>query len=93
MAGAYQRQDISDVAWDLLETGLPGRKGTWGGIAHDNRRVINSKYFILRIGAPWQNLLPSYGGWKNTHHRFCRWRDNGTWEALREQLIAEPDYK
>ncbi|MBI5658042.1 MAG: IS5/IS1182 family transposase, partial [Nitrosomonadales bacterium] len=27
MAGAYQRHDISDAAWALLEPRLPGRKG------------------------------------------------------------------
>ncbi|MBI4741579.1 MAG: IS5/IS1182 family transposase, partial [Betaproteobacteria bacterium] len=33
MADAYQRHDISDAAWVLLEPRLPGRKGVWGGIA------------------------------------------------------------
>ena len=38
--------------------------------------------------------LPSdYGDWKNTHRRFCRWRDNGTWEVLLEQLIDLPDFE
>jgi len=27
--------------------------------------------------------------WKNTHRRFCRWRDKGIWEKLMEQLIGE----
>ena len=93
MAEVYQRHDISDAAWALLEPRLLGRKGVWGGIAHDNRRFINAVCWILRTGAPWRDLPPSYGSWKNTHRRFCRWRDNGAWEALLEQLIDEPDYE
>ena len=93
MAEAYQRHDISDAAWALLEPRLPGRKGVWGGIAHDNRRFINAVCWILRTGAPWRDLPPSYGDWKNTHRRFCRWRDSGAWEALLEQLIDAPDYE
>ena len=34
-----------------------------------------------------------YGDWKNTHRRFCRWRDKGRWEKLLEQLIDEPDFE
>ena len=93
MTEAYHRHDISDAAWALLEPRLMGRKGVWGGIAHDNRRFINAVCWILRVGAPWRDLPPSYGDWKNTHRRFCRWRDNGAWETLLEQLIDEPDYE
>ncbi len=93
MGESHQRHDISDAAWALLEPRLPGRKGVWGGIAHDNRRFINAVCWILRTGAPWRDLPPSYGGWKNTHRRFCRWRDKGVWEAFLEQLIDDPDYE
>ena len=88
---AYRRHDISDRAWQLLEWHLPGRRGVWGGVAKDNRRFINAVFWILRTGAPWRDLPPEYGDWKNTHRRFCRWRDKGIWELLLEQLIDEPD--
>ncbi|MBL1264159.1 transposase [Methylomicrobium sp. RS1] len=35
------------------------------------------QFWILRAGAPWRDLPPDYGDWKNTHRRFCRWRDCG----------------
>ena len=83
------RHDISDEFWSKLEPLLPGRKGSWGGRAQDNRRFVNAVFWILRTGAPWRDLPASYGGWKNTHRRFCRWRDKGIWEKLMEQLIGE----
>lgn len=93
MGFAYERHDISDEVWAILEPLLPGRTGTWGGVAKDNRRFINGVFWILRTGAPWRDLPPSYGDWKNTQRRFCRWRDKGIWEGLLEKLIDEPDYE
>ncbi|MEZ0299469.1 MAG: IS5/IS1182 family transposase, partial [Candidatus Methylacidiphilales bacterium] len=34
---SHRRHDISDETWSLLEARLPGRKGSWGGWAKDNR--------------------------------------------------------
>ncbi len=60
-------------------------------MAQDNRRFINAIFWILRTGAPWRDVPPDYGDWKNTHRRFCRWRDKGLWGALLEPLVDEPD--
>jgi len=46
------RHDISDRVWNILEPLLPGRAGSWGGVAADNRRFINAVIWILRTGAP-----------------------------------------
>ena len=89
----YRRHDISDATWALLEPHLPGRSGQWGGIGRNNRQFLNAVFWILRTGAPWRDLPPGYGDWKNTHRRFCRWCDSGAWEALLEQLIQVPDYE
>jgi transposase len=90
---AHHRHDISERLWSKLEPLLPGREGGWGSVARDNRLFINAVFWILRTGAPWRDLPPDYGSWKNTHRRFCRWRDKGVWEALLEKLIDEPDYE
>ena len=91
MKAAYHRHDISDRVWLLLEPHLPGRAGGWGGVAKDNRKFINAVFWILRTGAPWRDLPEDYGDWKNTHRRFCRWRDKGVWEKLLNQVLEEPD--
>ncbi len=91
MKAAYHRHDISDRVWMLLEPHLPGRAGRWGGVAKDNRKFINEVFWILRTGAPWRDLPEDYGDWKNTHRRFCRWRDKGIWEKLLNQVLEEPD--
>lgn len=93
MKYAHRRHDIPDSVWSQLEPHQPGRKGTWGDIAKDNRLFINAVFWFLRTGAPWRDLPLDYGDWKNTHRRFCRWRDKGIWENLLETLIIEPDFE
>mgnify|MGYP000930343494 FL=1 len=80
MDSAMHRHDISDHAWSLSAPLLPGRRGDWGGRAKDNRLFVNAIFrtilkgivWIARSGAPWRDLPPEYGGWKNTHRRFYR---------------------
>jgi transposase len=93
MENAHRRHDISDRIWHKIEDKIPGKKGSWGGIAKDNRTFVNAVLWIFRTGAPWRDLPPDYGNWKNVHRRFCRWRDKGIWEHLLEMLIFDPDYE
>lgn len=90
---SHRRHDIKDELWNKLEIHLPGRSGIWGGVAKDNRLFINAVIWIFRTGAPWRDLPPDYGNWKNVHRRFCRWRDKGIWEKLLEEFISDPDYE
>jgi len=93
MQAEYHRHDIPDGIWNLLEPLLCGQSGQWGGIAQDNRRFLNGVFWVLRTGAPWRDLPPDYGDWKNAHRRFCRWRDKGRWERILETLAQNPDYE
>ena len=93
MLKAHRRHDIKDEIWNKLEGHLPGKRGVWGGIAKDNRTFINAVMWIFRTGAPWRDLPPDYGDWKNVHRRFCRWRDKGIWEDLLDIFINDPDFE
>ena len=90
---AHRRHDISGQVWEILEPLLPGGKGRTGRPAYDNRLFLNAVFWILRTGAPWRDLPPDYGDWKNTHRRFCRWRDRGVWAKLLDAMIDDPDFE
>ena len=64
-----------------------------GRPAYDNRLFLNAVFWVLRTGAPWRDLPPDYGDWKNTHRRFCRWRDRGVWAMLLDAVIDDPDFE
>ena len=90
---AFRRHDISDRTWELLKDQLPGQRGAWGGVARNNRLLINAVFWILRTRSPWRDLPVEYGDWKNTHRRFTRWRDKGIGEKLLEHLVMDVDYE
>ena len=77
-------------SWSLFS---PAARGKTGRPAQDNRLFLNAVFWILRTGAPWRDLPPDYGDWKNTHRRFCRWRDRGVWAKLLDAMIDDPDFE
>ena len=93
MAAAHRCHDISEQVWERLWPPLPGRADKGGRPAQDNSQFFNAVFWILRTGAPWRDLPLDYGDWKNTHRRFCRWRDRGVWARLLESLTVEPDFE
>lgn len=93
MREGHRRHDLEDALWLKLEPLLPGQSGQWGGLAKDNRQFINAVLWILRTGAPWRDLPPDFGDWKNTHRRFSRWRDKGIWEGILVELIRDADFE
>jgi len=77
------------VEWDQEVRQRPdGRGGRWG----DARRVLNGVLWILRTGAPWQDLPPRYGPYQTCHRRFQQWQRSGVLDgilwALCEDLLA-----
>ncbi len=64
-----------------------------GGIAKDNRLFLNAVFWHFTHRRPWHDLPSDHGDWKNTHRRFCRWRDKGIWGDLLSQIIDEPDFE
>ena len=88
---AYQRHDISDAIWIKLAPLLPAVQGKGGRPADDDRRFLNAVFWILRTGAPWRDLPPSYGNWNSIAKRFRRWVVQGTWEKLLEVLLGDDD--
>ena len=93
MEMAHRRHDISEEIWLKIKDKLPGSSGKVGRQASDNRLFINAVLWIFRTGAPWRDIPPDYGDWKNTHRRFCRWRDRGVWEHLLNELLEDADYE
>lgn len=77
------------VEWDQeLRPRPDGRGGRWG----DARRILNGLLWILRTGAPWQDLPPRYGSYQTCHRRFQQWQRSGVLDgilwALCEDLLA-----
>lgn len=77
--------ELTNEQWNLVETILPedpvrddGRGRPWS----DRRKVLNGVLWILRTGAPWQDLPPRYGPHQTAHRRFQNWVRSGVMEKL-----------
>ena len=85
------RYELSASQWCKIEGFLPGRTGTAGMTAKDNRGFVNGVLWVLRSGAHWKHLPAEYGNWKSAHKRFTRWAKAGVWERIIRVLLADPN--
>jgi transposase len=85
-----RRHAISDEQWERIEGLLPGRAGTPGRPARDNRLFVDAVLWVGKTGAPWRDLPERFGDWNKTFRRFDRWAKRGVWERVFEAL-QDPD--
>ena len=86
-----RRYALRDDQWERIENLLPGREGSVGVTAKDNRRFVEAVLYRYRAGIPWRDLPERFGPWKAVHTRFSRWAASGVWEKVFQQLASEAD--
>jgi transposase len=86
-----RRQRLRDDQWDRIKDTLPGRAGSVGVTAADNRRFVDAVLYRYRTGIPWRDLPESLGDWNNIHRRFSRWAAGGVWARMLVLLAADAD--
>jgi len=84
------RHAISDKDWDRIKDLLPGRAGTPGARARDNRLFIDAVLWIGKTGAPWRDLPERFGNWNSAWRRFDGWARKGAWRKVFGAL-QDPD--
>ncbi len=85
--------DLTNEQWKIVETILPAdpvRDDRRGRPWSDRRKVLNGVLWILRTGAPWQDLPPRYGPYQTAHRRFQNWVRSGVMENLLITLAQAP---
>jgi transposase len=87
-----ERHALRDDQFARIEHLLPGRPGTVGRNSElGNRVFVDAVIWKFRVGVPWRDLPPHFGGWRNTHKRFSRWAVKGVWANLFNALADDPD--
>jgi transposase len=85
------RGDRTNEQWARLEPLLPPQKPKTGRPNDDHRRIINGILWILRTGAPWEDLPSRYGTRGTVSRRSYRWRQAGVWDRIFADLQAHAD--
>jgi transposase len=86
-----KRYSLRDDQWERIAGMLPGRKGTVGRPAANNRRFVEAVLYRYRAGIPWRDLPERFGDFRVVHTRFTRWARRGVWRQLFEHLAADAD--
>jgi transposase len=82
---------LRDDQWERIKDMLPGREGSVGVTAADNRLFVEAVIYRYRAGIPWRDLPTRLGDWNNTHRRFSRWAKSGVWKHIFQHLAADAD--
>ena len=72
--------------WERIKDLLPGRHGTVGVTAKDNRLFVEAVLYRYRAGIPWRDLPERFGDFRVVHTRFSRWASKGVWQQVFEVL-------
>jgi transposase len=86
------RYELTDTEWErivpILPPTHPNKPGhPWA----DHRPVLNGILWILRTGAPWEDLPERYPPRSTCNDRLRRWQQDGTWERILQALQAKED--
>ena len=85
------RHALRDDQWERIKDHLPGRPGSVGLNAADNRLFVDAVLYRYRAGIPWRDLPARFGDCKNVHRRFSRWAQSGVWQRVFERLAGDAD--
>src|ERR1700719_1322553 len=86
-----RRFGLRDDQWERIKHLLPGREGSVGGTAADNRLFGEAVLYSYRTGMPWRDLPERFGDGVKVHLRFSRWAKSGVWERVFQYLAADAD--
>ncbi len=84
--------DLKDEQWTVIEPLIPKprrRADGRGRPRQDDRAVMNGILWILRTGAPWQDMPDRYPSPATCHRRFQSWVGSGVLERLLQALAED----
>jgi putative transposase len=81
--------DLTDAQWARLEPLIPPAKDGGRPRSVDMREVLNAIFYVTRTGIPWRALPHDLPHPSIVYHYFCRFLDEGLWEAMLDAVRRE----
>ncbi len=79
--------DLSNEQWERVRPLLEKTMGRPPRV--DRREVLNALFYLLRTGCQWRALPREFPCYSTVHSCFRRWRLDGTFDKVHEQLRQE----
>jgi transposase len=84
---------LSDEQWslisDLFAAPKPNPRG--GRPRADARQCLEGILWVLRSGARWKDLPPSFPSYATCWRRFAEWSLSGVWDKASQRLVGRLD--
>ncbi|ATB32297.1 transposase [Melittangium boletus DSM 14713] len=81
--------DLTDKQWALVEPFVRASHCGPQEVLHPRREVVNAILYIKRTGAQWRYMPHDLPDWRIVYHYFARWKKDGTWKNLNDELRRE----
>lgn len=86
-----RRYALRDDQWDRIRDLLPGREGSVGVTAKDNRLFVEAVLYRYRAGIAWRDLPERFGHFRVIHMRHMRWSRKVVWLKVFNHLSQDTD--
>jgi putative transposase len=80
--------DLTDAQWSRLAKLLPPLKQR-GRQPVARRWFIDALLYLIRTGCQCRNLPHDFPKWKTVYNNFLKWRNEGTWKRLHDELVGQ----
>ena len=78
--------DLKYTEWMLIADFFPahhlGRPRKW-----EMWQIVNAILYVVRTGCQWRMLPTNLPPWQTVYGYFRRWKKNGVWERINEELV------
>lgn len=81
--------DQTDREWEYIKPFVPAAKPGGRNRTTDMRLVLNAIFYVTRTGCQWRYLPREYPPWQTVYGYFRRWRKDGTWQRIHDQLRGD----
>jgi len=85
-----KRYELANSEWERIKDMFPvesmGRPAKW-----DNQIMLNAILWLARSGSAWEDIPDRFPPHQSVYSRFCKWRDDGTLEAIFQALQEDAD--
>lgn len=81
--------DLTDAQWGLVDPLLSDEIPGGRIRVHPKRELVNAVLYVVRAGCAWRQLPKDFPPWETVYWWFARWRDDGSLDALHDELRIE----
>lgn len=80
--------DVTDEQWKVIEPFVRASHIGPQEVIHSRREVVNAILYLTRTGIQWRRMPHDLPKWTVVYHYFAKWKKDGTWKRLNDELRA-----